>query len=112
MDYLCYYHREPDLHQEIIPELKLFFQRIQQIRRSINSPGFSPHLNRIQRERCKENLFLFEKAAREFDAIENRDDFYLLHRHLQRYLRLHTRDLRTVLGMEPANRVTLFIHYA
>jgi len=108
--YLSYHRTEADLQQEIIPEIKLFFRRIRHIRQTFGVPDDTPYLNRIQRERCKNNLYTFERLAREFDAIDNRDDFYLLHRQLQRYLRLHTPDLKNVLGQEPVRRITLFMH--
>ena len=107
---LCYHQKETDLQQEIIPEIKLFFRRIQQIRQTLGRQNSTPYLNRIQRERCKNNLYAFEQLAREFDAIDNRDDFYLLHHRLQRYLRLHTPDLQNVLGREQVRRITLFMH--
>ncbi len=110
MYYLCYHQKEADLQREIIPEIKLFFRRIQQIKQTLERPNHTPYLNRIQRERCKDNLYAFERLAREFDAIDNRDDFYLLHQRLQRYLRLHTPDLKNVLGQESAGRITLFMH--
>ena len=110
MQYLFYRESEPDLYGEIIPELKSFFNRVQQVRRTLRTGCNSPHLNRIQRERCKNNLFVFERAAREFSSIDNQDDFYLLHRKLQKYLRLGADDLRMVLGRESTKRVTLFVH--
>jgi len=108
--YICHQRKEPDLYREIIPELKHFFMRIKEIKSALNSERNHPYLNRIQRERCKNNLYTFEQLAREFDAIDNRDDFYLLHHRVQKYLRLHTADLRSVLGRESAGRITLFMH--
>ncbi len=110
MYYLCNRYREPDLYQELIPELKLFFTKIQHIKHTLNRTDSTPYLNRIQRERCRNNLYAFERLSREFDAIENRDDFYLLHQKLQRYLGLRTQDLKIVLGGESKNRITLFMH--
>ena len=110
MYYLCYQQREADLYQEVIPEIKHFFAKIRQIRQTLGRSGSDPYLNRIQRERCRNNLYAFEQLAREFDAIDNRDDYYLLHRRLQRYLRLHTPDLKFVLGRESTRRITLFMH--
>lgn len=109
MYYLCYRQTDPDLYEEIIPELKLFFKRVQHIKRTLDTSSITPYLNRIQRERCKSNLYAFEETAREFALIDNRDDFYLLYYELQRYLRLQTNDLRAILGREAAKRITLFI---
>ena len=111
MQYLCYFDRESDLYGEVIPELKLFFNKLQQIKRTLNTTSATPYLNRIQRERCKSNIYAFEELAKEFTSIENSDDFYLLHHRLQRYFKLHINDLKTVLGREEARRITLFVHY-
>ena len=110
MYFICYQRKEPDFHREVIPELKHFFMRIKQLRATLDTERSHPYLNRIQRERCKNNLYAFEQLSREFDAIENRDDFYLLHRRLQKYLRLRAADLKSVLGQESADRITLFMH--
>ncbi len=110
MYYLCHQHREADLYREVIPEIRHFFAKVRQIKQTLGNPQSDPYLNRIQRERCKNNLFTFEKLAHEFDRIENRDDYLLLHRQLQRYLKLHTSDLKRVLGRESSKPMTLFMY--
>ena len=109
MRYLCYRRDEPDLYGEIIPELRSFFNRIRSIKQSLRIADTEPYLNRIQRERCLQNLYSLERAAREFEAIDYREDYYHLYRQLGRYLRLETRDLKRVLGYESSKKITLFV---
>ena len=100
------YCPEPLSIDELIHQLRSFFTRSRALRLAL-SPK-SP-LNRLQRQRCKDNLLNLERLERQFYAIEHSDDYHYLHRRLCRYLYLDSRGLMLTLGHEEIECIDLFI---
>ncbi|ADV46296.1 hypothetical protein [Nitratifractor salsuginis] len=92
--------------EEIIHQLRSFFARSRALRNALQ-PGSA--LNRLQRQRCRQNLQTLEMLERQFHAIDHREDYRHLHRRLRRYLYLDGRGLLLTLGTEEMQRVDLFI---
>jgi hypothetical protein len=105
MQAIVYRCETPHIERQVLPELQGFFRRLRQVRRDL---GRRPYLNRLQRERCRNNLLRLELLEREFHAIEYREDYLELHRRLRRYLYLDSHDLAHVLAGEELRRVRLF----
>ncbi|WP_456392859.1 hypothetical protein [Nitratifractor sp.] len=106
MQRIVYRRESCSIEREILPELRLFFRRLRQVRREL---GVRPYLNRLQRRRCLANLLTFEEMEREFDAIEYGEDYRELHRRLRRYLYLDSEGLARVLGSEGVEKRSLFL---
>ena len=103
---IVYRCEAPAIEREILPELRCFFRKLQQVRREL---GIRPYLNRLQRRRCLANLLTLGEMEREFHAIDHREDYLELHRRLRRYLYLESRDLALVLGSESVEKCSLFL---
>jgi len=102
---IAYQWEVPSIERQVLPELQGFFRRVRQVRREL---GIRPYLNRLQRERCRNNLLRLELLEREFHAIDYREDYLELHRRLRRYLYLDSQDLARVLSSEELRRIRLF----
>ncbi|WP_456433287.1 hypothetical protein [Nitratifractor sp.] len=106
MPYLMRYCSVPAGWDDPAAQLREFFSRVRQVRRTL---GVDPYLNRLQRNRCRVNLAHLAEIEREFLAIDHWDDLLEMRRRLRRYLYLDARDLARVLSQETVQGVSLFI---
>jgi hypothetical protein len=106
-----YYLSSIDLcgHTELENELKHFFTRLHHLKRKLNEEALSVDLNRIQRNRCRQNILDLERIERDFYALSHRDDIPHLYRKVQRYVKLDTDRLLDTFGHETLNRCSMFI---
>jgi len=94
---------------ELENELKYFFVRLRHIRRRLDRDGATLKLNRLQRNRCRENLLALEQIEQDFYALTYPDDLTHLYRKLHRYVKLDPESLMDVFGREQVGRRTLFV---
>ena len=93
---------------ELERELRLFFRRLRRIKQQLAEQKTSPRLNRIQRYRCKQNIFILQKLERDFDAISYPDDVRHLYRIVLRYVKLDAPRLTAMFGREDVGGSSLF----
>ena len=86
--------------------LRDFFYRVREAKRTLDRVD---HLNRLQRDRCKYNLLELSKLEMEFRKIDYSEDYYEMHKLLNRYLYLSVEDLISTLGYERVEIRSLFI---
>ena len=86
--------------------LRDFFYRVREAKRVLDRVEY---LNRLQRDRCKSNLLELLKLEIEFKKIDYREDYYEMHKLLNRYLYLSVADLISTLGYEKVEVKSLFI---
>ena len=89
--------------------MKRFFHRLHRIRQSITQERASLVLNRIQRNRCRQNLLDMERLERDFAEMRYRGDLIHLYRKVHRYVKLDSERLMELFGKETLYRRSLFI---
>ena len=94
---------------ELERELRLFFRRLRLVKHQLTEQKTSPNLNRIQRDRCKQNLLNFQRIERDFDAIRYPEDVRHLYRIVLRYVKLDAPRLTEMFGRERVERRSLFV---
>ncbi|RRS29957.1 MAG: hypothetical protein P794_09065 [Epsilonproteobacteria bacterium (ex Lamellibrachia satsuma)] len=99
------------MNSELENELRQFFHRVRSIKRRLQQERSSLTLNRIQRNRCRNNLLNMESVENEFHAISHRDDVKVLYRKLQRYVKLDHERLMNTFGTEEFEGCSLFISF-
>ena len=95
--------------RELEAELKDFFIRLRHLKQQLRSEGSRLHLNRMQRNRCKENLFALERVERDFYALSHTDDIRHLYHKIHRYVKLDHQTLMEHFGREQVTQTSLFI---
>jgi hypothetical protein len=94
---------------ELENELKHFFTRLHHLKRKLNEEARSVHLNRIQRNRCRQNILDLERIERDFYALSHKEDIPHLYRKVQRYVKLDQERLLDTFGHETISRCSMFI---
>ena len=95
-------------YPEMESELKQFFSRIHHIKQQLmQEQRFG--LNRIQRDRCRQNILELERLESDFDAHAYREDIRYLYRKVHRYVKLDQKRLMALFGRETLGRHSLFI---
>ncbi len=95
---------------ELEYELRDFFNRLHQIKDRLNQERTALRLNRIQRNRCRQNILDLEKLERDFYALSYKDDVRHVYRKVHRYVKLDHERLMDTFGQEPIKqRYSLFI---
>ena len=107
MQYLSSIERQNQA--ELERELRSFFRRLRHIKQQLAKQKTSPKLNRIQRYRCKQNIFTLQKLERDFDALSYPDDVRHLYRIVLRYIKLDTQKLTDMFGRERVDKNSLFV---
>jgi len=94
---------------ELENELRHFFGRLHQIKRKLNEEQSRLHLNRIQRNRCRQNILELEALERDFYALSHKEDIQYLYRKVHRYVKLDHERLMNLFGRETMGRCSLFV---
>ncbi len=79
-----------------------------QLRRRISRVEIDHSLNRIQRQRCRENLDILDRLEADFRALAYRDDVRYLYRRVLGLVQLDHRRLVEVLGHQRLGRISIF----
>ena len=95
--------------QELENELRRFFGRLHRIKRTLVQERSRSVLNRIQRARCRENLYTLERLERDFYALQHPEDTRHLYRKVHRYVKLDGERLIRLFGEEQIGRCSLFV---
>jgi len=95
--------------EELESELRHFFSRLHSLKQELMREARSVHLNRIQRNRCRQNLLDLERIEKDFYGITQRDDIPHVYRKLQRYVKLDEDRLMDTFGHETVHRCSMFI---
>ena len=95
--------------QELESELRHFFGRLHRIRNTLVRERSRSVLNRIQRARCRENLYHLERLERDFHALAHPEDVRHLYRKVHRYIKLDGERLIRLFGQEEIGRCSLFV---
>jgi len=96
-------------HDELENELRHFFTRLHQIKRRLSQEQTALRLNRIQRNRCRQNVLDLEKLERDFYALSHQEDVRHLYRKVHRFVKLDHERLMDTFGHVTVNRSSLFI---
>ncbi len=94
---------------ELESELKHFFNRLHHIKRRLLHEKAALSLNRIQRNRCRQNILDLESLEKDLYAIEHKDDMRYLYKKVHRYVKLDHERLMDMFGKETFSRCSLFI---
>ena len=96
-------------YAELENELKHFFSRLHHIKRRLLQEKASLSLNRIQRNRCRQNILDLERLERDLYEVSHKEDIRHLYRKVQRYVKLDHERLIELFGKETFSRCSLFI---
>ena len=96
-------------HNELENELRHFFHRLHHLKHKLNQERAALRLNRIQRNRCKQNILDLEKLERDFYALSHKEDVRHLYRKVHRYVKLDHERLMDTFGQETMSRCSLFV---
>jgi len=93
---------------EMESQLRRLFIRTRQIRRRISGAEIDHSLNRIQRQRCRDNLDVLDRLEADFHALGYREDVRHLYRRVLGLVRLDQSRLMEMLGHRRLGRLSIF----
>jgi hypothetical protein len=96
-------------YAELENELKYFFNRLHHIKRRLFQERAALSLNRIQRNRCRQNILDLESLERDLYEVSHKEDIRHLYRKVHRYVKLDHERLMDMFGKETVSRCSLFI---
>jgi len=89
-------------------QLRQFFFRTRHIRRRITGADTDRSLNRIQRQRCRNNLDILDRLEADFHALGYREDVRHLYRRVLGLVRLDHCQLMEMLGHQQLGKISIF----